>query len=330
MVTLTAFFVFVLCAHSFNVRLCVCNFSFFPLYCLLLTCAWAHVFFYFFFFFNVCVLLFRLIIFFSLLKNSYVCVCGLEKQKIILGINVNKIVCVCATRKSVGNGHRLQWSSEAMCQNNCLRALIFQASRDISTRTKNYLLFFFLFFSSLLSLVASKDREQAFCVLSFLYLSSLFFFLSSGITDTRLVGPAKRERERARVIKEPRETSLSPLIYLRKETFVNIEFEEDQMNKVFISRTDGSIPWGFRLQGGLEDNEPLTVSNVSMYLFSETIDHVDMKSSITRRQENNEDKNRDKLLTCVRFGRNQIQRLLFDWIEWKNDLGLTLIKNKHQ
>ena len=36
------------------------------------------------------------------------------------------------------------------------------------------------------------------------------------------------------------------------------------MNKVFISRSDGNIPWGFRLQGGLEDNAPLTVTNVSV------------------------------------------------------------------
>lgn len=39
------------------------------------------------------------------------------------------------------------------------------------------------------------------------------------------------------------------------------------MSKVFISRQDGSISWGFRLQGGLEYNEPLTVTNVSSNLF---------------------------------------------------------------
>ncbi len=35
------------------------------------------------------------------------------------------------------------------------------------------------------------------------------------------------------------------------------------MSKVFISRQDGTVSWGFRLQGGLEYNEPLTVTNVS-------------------------------------------------------------------
>ena len=39
------------------------------------------------------------------------------------------------------------------------------------------------------------------------------------------------------------------------------------MSKVFISRADGSISWGFRLQGGLEYNEPLTATNVSSRIF---------------------------------------------------------------
>jgi hypothetical protein len=34
------------------------------------------------------------------------------------------------------------------------------------------------------------------------------------------------------------------------------------MNKVFISRSDGNVSWGFRLQGGLEDNQPLTLTNI--------------------------------------------------------------------
>ncbi|CAF2082013.1 unnamed protein product [Rotaria magnacalcarata] len=34
------------------------------------------------------------------------------------------------------------------------------------------------------------------------------------------------------------------------------------MNKVFISRPDGNVSWGFRLQGGLEYNEPLTITNI--------------------------------------------------------------------
>ena len=40
------------------------------------------------------------------------------------------------------------------------------------------------------------------------------------------------------------------------------------MSKVFISRQDGTVSWGFRLQGGLEYNEPLTVTNVSEICFS--------------------------------------------------------------
>jgi hypothetical protein len=40
--------------------------------------------------------------------------------------------------------------------------------------------------------------------------------------------------------------------------------EENQMSKVFISRQDGSVAWGFRLQGGLGYNEPLAVTNVSV------------------------------------------------------------------
>jgi hypothetical protein len=39
------------------------------------------------------------------------------------------------------------------------------------------------------------------------------------------------------------------------------------MSKVFISRQDGSVSWGFRLQGGLEYNEPLTVTNVSVLMW---------------------------------------------------------------
>ena len=38
------------------------------------------------------------------------------------------------------------------------------------------------------------------------------------------------------------------------------------MSKVFISRADASVSWGFRLQGGLEYNEPLTVTNVSVFV----------------------------------------------------------------
>jgi len=38
------------------------------------------------------------------------------------------------------------------------------------------------------------------------------------------------------------------------------------MSKIFISRADGSVSWGFRLQGGLEYNEPLTVTNVSRFI----------------------------------------------------------------
>jgi hypothetical protein len=39
------------------------------------------------------------------------------------------------------------------------------------------------------------------------------------------------------------------------------------MSKVFISRTDSTVSWGFRLEGGLEYNEPLTVTNVSTSIF---------------------------------------------------------------
>ncbi|CAF4598886.1 unnamed protein product [Rotaria sp. Silwood1] len=34
------------------------------------------------------------------------------------------------------------------------------------------------------------------------------------------------------------------------------------MSKIFISRSDGNLPWGFRLQGGFEYNEPLTITNI--------------------------------------------------------------------
>lgn len=43
------------------------------------------------------------------------------------------------------------------------------------------------------------------------------------------------------------------------------------MSKIFISRQDGSVPWGFRLQGGLEYNEPLSVTNVSIFLLVKTM-----------------------------------------------------------
>jgi len=41
------------------------------------------------------------------------------------------------------------------------------------------------------------------------------------------------------------------------------------MSKVFISRPDGNVAWGFRLQGGFEYNEPLTLTNVRVFLFWE-------------------------------------------------------------
>ncbi|CAF2977521.1 unnamed protein product [Rotaria sp. Silwood2] len=34
------------------------------------------------------------------------------------------------------------------------------------------------------------------------------------------------------------------------------------MSKVFISRPEGNVAWGFRLQGGFEYNEPLTITNI--------------------------------------------------------------------
>jgi hypothetical protein len=43
------------------------------------------------------------------------------------------------------------------------------------------------------------------------------------------------------------------------------------MSKVFISRSDGNIPWGFRLQGGMEYNEPLVLTNVSVVSISRKI-----------------------------------------------------------
>ena len=52
------------------------------------------------------------------------------------------------------------------------------------------------------------------------------------------------------------------------------------MNKVFISRSDGNIPWGFRLQGGLEDNEPLTLTNVSVYVRVPISKTTDQSTSI--------------------------------------------------
>jgi hypothetical protein len=52
------------------------------------------------------------------------------------------------------------------------------------------------------------------------------------------------------------------------------------MSKVFISRPDGNVSWGFRLQGGLEDNEPLTLINVSGFLFWELFVIFDIDSSI--------------------------------------------------
>lgn len=54
------------------------------------------------------------------------------------------------------------------------------------------------------------------------------------------------------------------------------------MNKVFISRSEGNIPWGFRLQGGLEDNEPLTLTNVSVHVRVPISKTTDIKLSINR------------------------------------------------
>ncbi len=100
--------------------------------------------------------------------------------------------------------------------------------------------------------VASKDGKQAFCVFSF-----FCFFLADIST---------RESN-----KKTRETPLSPFISVWKDTHVYTrhltEIGEDQMNKVFISRQDGNISWGFRLQGGLEDNQPLTLTHVSVVLY---------------------------------------------------------------
>jgi hypothetical protein len=46
------------------------------------------------------------------------------------------------------------------------------------------------------------------------------------------------------------------------------------MSKVFISRSDGNIPWGFRLQGGMEYNEPLVLTNVSVVSISRKISSI--------------------------------------------------------
>jgi hypothetical protein len=60
------------------------------------------------------------------------------------------------------------------------------------------------------------------------------------------------------------------------------------MSKVFISRQDGTVSWGFRLQGGLEYNEPLTVTNVSR-LVEEKYSLYSLQMCIInqKRQENN-------------------------------------------
>ena len=47
------------------------------------------------------------------------------------------------------------------------------------------------------------------------------------------------------------------------------------MSKVFISRPDGSVPWGFRLQGGFEYSEPLMLTNVSIVSNLRSIDYFD-------------------------------------------------------
>jgi hypothetical protein len=59
------------------------------------------------------------------------------------------------------------------------------------------------------------------------------------------------------------------------------------MSKVFISRQDGNVSWGFRLQGGLEFNEPLTVTNVSVFIWKKNMLIIQMcihKSEETGKQ----------------------------------------------
>ena len=60
------------------------------------------------------------------------------------------------------------------------------------------------------------------------------------------------------------------------------------MSKVFISRSDGNVAWGFRLQGGLEYNEPLILTNVSVYvsLFEELLmilSYVSINQKLTQK-----------------------------------------------
>lgn len=75
------------------------------------------------------------------------------------------------------------------------------------------------------------------------------------------------------------------------------------MSKVFISRQDGTVPWGFRLQGGLEYNEPLTVTNVSEMNFL-----TDVYSLIS------EGKPSDKNGICLLFSRNISVRGKYDLV----------------
>lgn len=106
-------FFLVLHNHSFNICLCVTfmpSFVFFSVLCPLLACARAQI------FFNVCVYLFMFFLFFFFIEEflhvrGCASVCVIYRNRVILGINVNKIPCVrykrllafCFSRKKVSS-----------------------------------------------------------------------------------------------------------------------------------------------------------------------------------------------------------------------------------
>lgn len=43
----------------------------------------------------------------------------------------------------------------------------------------------------------------------------------------------------------------------------NVEYNQGERLQIRLIRTDASSPWGFRLQGGIDFNTPLSIQSVS-------------------------------------------------------------------
>ena len=81
------------------------------------------------------------------------------------------------------------------------------------------------------------------------------------------------------------------------------------MNTISLSRSDASVPWGFRLAGGLEDEEPLIITHVS-----------DSFSMVRRRHIDQTDRRKNFFVFAVRLCRTLLRMAwstpVICWSKW--------------